>query len=288
MILLSPSRVIPWAMILVSCAMAAIVCILHDLTGGRMSIPMSEVTIFAVPVGFLLTWRTTVSHGRWWEGIHAWRDIESLTVDMSLQAVEWSKGQLQRDAARRVVRTAAAAVFALRNAVQTQEALSTEDPHTRWASKLLGVSQDVAGNDSILLAVRHVRSAVRDFRLAYPEVPPSIIGAMDSHASGILKAAKSIQILQQEPMPESFVVLLRTILVLYLGIVPFLSVGVLSYVGVVIFQFLISFALMCVEASAEELEHPCDAVDVNDVEVNRIALRVGKALASLEEQVIDN
>mmetsp|Transcript_46135 Transcript_46135/g.113193 ORF Transcript_46135/g.113193 Transcript_46135/m.113193 type:complete len:356 (-) Transcript_46135:151-1218(-) len=282
-ILTSQARVIPKTMITVSVVLALIVVLLNRFIPS-LYIGMATLGMFAIPVGFLLGWRTTVSYGRWWEGRNTWTVIETCAVDLGVFASTCCADK-DPELGLELVRAVAAFVFAERNSIQDPSVLDKEDPNHVWETTLLGSQWDrtcAHKSDYVIVTIQKLRRlALRVSQV----VAPMAFMSVDQKNGMLLTCVKKVHLLQNQPMPESFVVLLRTLLLLYVSLVPFITVKAMSGSACIAFQFVTAFALLSVEAAAAELERPFDNTH-NDVPVNAIVLRIAQTLADLEDDIL--
>ncbi|CAE8626702.1 unnamed protein product [Polarella glacialis] len=237
-----------------------------------MIMDTGTTTFLALSLILVLTMRVNQCYSRWWEGRQLWGSIVNRTRDLAGQARLWvTDCELQACILRNIV----AFVYATKNKLRDEPGMQEmrAEKHVPGQVRLFDAEIQEAEDSEhmpmhILCVLRcclsqaHARKLINDLQLL----------AMDRNVTSLTDSLGGCERIKKTPFPLSYVSHLRTFIILYLLLLPFMLVDKYRWMTILV-DLLVCLALMGVEHMSAEIEQPFGH-DFNDLKLDAICATI--------------
>ncbi|GAX79034.1 hypothetical protein CEUSTIGMA_g6474.t1 [Chlamydomonas eustigma] len=211
---------------------------------------------------FLLTFRTNSAYQRWWEGRSAFDAISSAINAIS--RIVAGKGVKSKKLGRRLLRWTAAFLLMQKQALR----------HTYDLDEVIGLlnNEEFEGLQDAPVHLRWLHCLMKlqetFYELCERKLVPVVIGLSELGIiiQGLQTSCANIYRVASTPMPFAYICHLRTFLLVWLCVLPFVFIYQFGW-GTLIVCFFIGFGLLGMEAISLEIEYPFGN-DFNDLPID--------------------
>ena len=253
-----------WEKALFFAFVAFIVCILHSL-----GFPVGQTTLSSliptIVLGLLLVFRTNSANERFWEGRKLWGAIVNNIRNLTWQIWVNVHDETPEDRQNKIHALYLLAAFAIatKNHLRSQGVsedmrglLSPSQYNHLQTSQHLPL--DIASYLGEYLSQQYQQKSINAYQLSQLQ---SLIGNLIDVVGGCERILKT-------PIPNSYSIHLKQLLLIYCLVLPFQYVGEISW-WTIPFVAVVSYIVYGIEAIALEIENPF-GTDYNDLPLNKI------------------
>jgi putative membrane protein len=225
------------------------ICLLDDYVLERYGWPLPALdqlghTVLGVTMSLLIVHRTTSSNVRFWEGRTAWGAVVNASRNLARQA------GVHGPPADDVARLLAAFAIALRERLRDRDPTEALRP---WLSGRLLEEVGTAASPPARLA-RSLSSWVRA-RKAQGALDAIAAAELERQISALTDAQGACERIQRTPLPFIYASLIKELLVLYLGSLPFVLVAKMGYAAPLVVA-VVALGMLGIEDAGVEIEDP--------------------------------
>ena len=229
--------------------------------------------IVGFTVGFLIVFRTSTSYDRFWEGRRLWGSIVNASRNLVREAATYI-GPVE-DLAKLV----AAYALALKQHLRGNQDLSEIQPMVQEE-----VFQKISTTANPPSALAFFISSWIEKRHRQGTLTPQQLRILEGNVSTILECQGGCERILRTPIPFTYAVHIKQLLMLYLFTLPFVLVPRLGWVTIQA-MFVIAWAFLGIEEAGVEIEDPFGD-DPNDLPIEAMCATIARdtmALAKLPE-----
>ena len=227
------------------------VCLLDDYVLDQYGWPLPPLdqlghSVMGMTMSLLIVHRTTSANTRYWEGRAAWGSIGNAARNLARQAGAYAPP------ADEVARLLSAFAVSLRERLRGQDPTEAMRP---WLSGRMLEEASAAANPPARL-LRSLSNWVRA-RRSQGVIDPVTSTEMERQIATLTDAQGACERIQSTPMPFIYASLIKELLVLYLGSLPFVLVAKMGYAAPVVVA-VVSLGMLGIEDAGVEIENPFD------------------------------
>lgn len=249
---------------------AAGVTLVHK-TCMPLSISSSAHSLIGLAIGLLLVFRTNSSYDRFWEGRKLWGAI----VNES------------RNLARLATVLLAREPVLLRRLLEWLVAFPWASMHYLRGAKSLGPNASLPTDEvAAVLAIQQVplavaRKVTESINRAREQqvISDYLAGTLDASVQQLVACMGGCERIHRTPLPFSYVVHLRRVLILYCFTLPFALLKDFDW-WTILATLIVSYTLYGIEEIGVEIEDPFGE-DANDLPLDRICTTIEENVRSL-------
>lgn len=212
------------------------------------------VSLLGVPVGFLLVFRSNNAYETWYSGLAKVHAILSYTKNMCRLATVWmaDMGEIEQGVQRWTAAFLLAFRFSLRpNDHLCREALQQLFPNGEEAEKMMQLHK----MHRIYYCISRIDTLVKN-EAQNGSLSGQVIADMQLEIVKILEVVEGCELIYKNPIPGSYLVHLRRILYIYMGLLPFSLYKYVPPIAVLPVHLLLCFAVVGIEVNAAEIQEP--------------------------------
>ncbi|MGD1858034.1 MAG: bestrophin family protein [Leptolyngbyaceae cyanobacterium] len=229
--------------------------------GVDVSWPVLGGVVPSLVLGLLLVFRTNASYERFWEGRKLWGTMINTTRNLARQI--WVSIDTDRSSKEQALKLLVAYAIATKQHLRYQpcEAELRHLVSAPQLDKLLGMNSpplEIAFWLNDYLQVQQLKGRLHPYQFQ----------AMVQQVSGLVDVLGGCERILKTPLPLSYSIHLKQLLVMYCMALPFQVVSELSWWTVPVVS-LVAFAVFGVEEIGLEIENPFGC-DLNDLPLNAI------------------
>jgi putative membrane protein len=224
-------------------------CLLDDYILHRYGLPLPALdqlghTVLGVTMSLLIVHRTTSSNVRYWEGRTAWGSVVNASRNLARIAAAHAAP------ADEVGRLLAAFAVALRERLRKRDPTEALRP---WLSGRL--HEEVAASSNPPARLARALSQWVLARKAQGAVDPIMADELERQIVTLTDAQGACERIQRTPLPFIYASLIKQLLVLYLGSLPFVLVAKMGYAAPLVVA-VVSLGMLGIEDAGVEIENP--------------------------------
>ena len=250
----------------------AVVVVFHHRVRA-VDIPITVHVLVGAAMGLLLVFRTNASYDRFWEGRKLWGGIVNETRNLIRASAEPLRDakELHRTLAHWTAVFPWAVVRTLRSNHGDLGLFASELPKDEIDQVLAAKNPGVAVTQrmSAILGEARRRGIISDY----------VQMALDQNVQLLVDYQGGCERIHKTPMPFSYMVHLRRLLVIYCYTLPFVLVKDFGWVTIPA-VFFSGFFFFGIEEIGVEIEDPFDG-DSNDIPLKRISASVGETIKEM-------
>ena len=225
--------------------------------------------IIGLALGMLLVFRTNASYDRFWEGRRQWGAIINETRNLGRAASTWlaDRPDLLRPVLLWTMAFPHAAMLRLRNSHGVGRA-------AEWLPPANVADLGKAGNTPLLVARRitdHLTTARQE-----GVISDIVLVELDRNVLLLVDYLGACERIHRTPLPFSYVVHLRRVVILYCYTLPFALLDAFGW-GTIVATLLLAYTLFGIEEIGVEIEDPF-GLDDNDLPLERFCTTIEKDL----------
>jgi putative membrane protein len=254
-------------------AACLVLCLLNDFVFERFGYALPSLdqlghSVLGVAMSMLIVFRTNSSNNRYWDGRTFWGALVNGARNLSRLASRYAPP------ADELALLITAYVTAVRESLR-----GTFTPHSisnlvagRLAARAAAASSPptvLAAAISDWINVRRTEGQIDNFQAM----------AMEQALSGMVDAQGGCERIQNTPLPFVYASLIRQLLFIYLGSLPFVLVGRMGYAAPLVVA-VVSFGMLGIEEAGVEIERPF-GTDPNCLPLDQICAKIARDTASL-------
>jgi ion channel-forming bestrophin family protein len=255
-----------------SCVVWSVGVVAFDRYVGSVSIPPTVHTLLGVALGLLLVFRTNSSYHRFWEG----REIWGRLVNESRNLARGVAVHLRRDPAllESLIRWTGAFPHAVRNVLRETEDLGpiSEGLPPAELERVLRSEHPplaIATRITTLLVEARAKGFISDITLA----------ALDHNVELLVDYLGGCERIHSTPLPYSYMVHLRRVMIVYCFTLPFALVDPFGWVTVAA-TLGVAYTFFGIEEIGVEIENPFGH-DLNDLPLEEFCAKIAKNLLAI-------
>jgi len=254
-------------------AFCLILCLLDDYVFERFGYPLPSLdqlghSVLGVAMSMLIVFRTNSSNNRYWDGRTFWGVLVNGARNLSRLASRYAPP------ADELPRLITAYVTAVRETLRgTFDARSISS----LVPGRLAARAAAASNPPTILA-----GAISDWintRRADGHIDNYQAMVMEQTLNSMVDAQGGCERIQSTPLPFVYASLIRQLLFIYLGSLPFVLVGRMGYAAPLVIA-VVSFGMLGIEEAGVEIERPF-GTDPNCLPLEQICTKIARDTASL-------
>ncbi len=249
------------------------ICLLDDYVLDRYGWPLPALdqlghTVLGVTMSLLIVHRTNSANLRYWEGRAAWGAIANASRNLARQAGTYAPP------ADDVARLLAAFAVALRERLRDRD--PTESLHPWLSGRLLqevgtSVNPPARLARALSIWVRGRKTQGTLDAIAAAELERQIVALTDAQGA--------CERIQRTPLPFIYASLIKELLVLYLGSLPFVLVAKMGYAAPLVVA-VVALGMLGIEDAGVEIENPF-ALTPNALPIESICTTIARDCAEL-------
>ena len=254
-------------------AFALALCILDVLVLQRVGASMPALdqlghTVLGVALSMLIVFRTNSSNSRYWDGRAHWGGIVNASRNLARLGASYAPP------AQQLANLITAYTIAIRENLR-----GTRDyqPLAKLIPVDLVARATAANNPPSVIAgeiSRWIRQARIDDRIdSFQQV------AMEQMLSTLVDHQGGCERIQRTPLPFVYAALIKQILLVYLGTLPFVLVAKMGFAAPLVVA-VVSFGMMGIEEAGIEIEDPFN-LDANNLPLEQICATIARDTAML-------
>jgi len=254
-----------WPMIIYT-AYAAAITIFFQIKGqtqitqnaNMWSGLQTSVSLVGIALFFLQTFRTNSAYQRWWEGRCLWDSVN--TACYSMARITQAGGISSKKHARRLLRWMCGYLVTLKAGLRDEEDISELYPIL--SNTELEELEEVHCTQRCVYTVQKITETWLSCQ-AEKKIGTASDKEFEKLVPDLMRCCGSMERIMHTPMPFAYITHLRSFLVIWLSVLPFIFMINLKYytIGVC---FVIAYALLGMEALILEIETPFGR-DFNDL-----------------------
>lgn len=265
---------------LVFVAIAALVCLLDWVTEPSLTIDVAPFEWGGGVLSLLLVLRTNSGYERWWEARKLWGGIVNQSRNLATAGLVYGA----KDMAWRAdfVRWVAAFAHAARTMLRRDGDYSSIVP-------LLGADTTAriaaAGHPALHVAAQIAERLNRALSLGMDSF--AFLQA-DRERAALIDHLGGCERILKTPMPRTYAITLRQFIVVFLVTLPFALIPRVAYWWLTpLLTLLIAPSFLALDLTAEELQNPFAAANINNLPLEDICATIEKNLLGLQGREVD-
>lgn len=254
-------------------AFCLILCLLDDYVFERFGYPLPSLdqlghSVLGVAMSMLIVFRTNSSNNRYWDGRTFWGVLVNGSRNLARLASRYAAP------AEELPRLITAYVTAVRENLRgafDARSISSLVPG-RLAARAAASSNPpsiLAGAISDWINTRRAEGHIDNYQAMI----------MEQTLSSMVDAQGGCERIQSTPLPFVYASLIRQLLFIYLGSLPFVLVGRMGYAAPLVVA-VVSFGMLGIEEAGVEIERPF-GTDPNCLPLEQICNKIARDTASL-------
>lgn len=267
-------KLLPRLAIVLAISLFALVAHPYLRDPGLRDLSAQPFTLLGVALAVFLSFRTNVSHDRYWEARKLWGGALNSARALARQALSLCHWRPESPEAQRFVRALIAHTHALRH--QLRETDATSDLRRLLpAADLPRVEPARFKPIMILLLLGEQLHAART--RGELDGPASV--AMERNLDALGEIVGGCERIAGTPIPLTFSVMVHRTVYFYCSLLPFALIPSIGWYTPV-FSVFVAYTFMALEAIAEELEDPFGS-DPNDLALDAISATIEATLLEM-------
>jgi len=212
------------------------------------------VSLLGVPVGFLLVFRSNNAYDTWYSGLVKVHAVLSCTKNMCRLASVWMANL--GETGLRVQRWTAAFLLAFRFSLRPndhlcREALQELFPDREEVEKMMKLHR----MHRIYYCISRIEGLVKN-EAGKGKVSGQLLADVQTELAKMMEVVEGCELIYKNPIPGSYLVHLRRILYIYMGLLPFSLYKYIPPLAVLPVHLLLCFAVVGIEVNAAEIQEP--------------------------------
>lgn len=220
----------------------------------RLMLDALPVSLLGVPVGFLLVFRSNNAYDTWYSGLAKVHAILSCTKNMCRLASVWMADLGEMSV--RVQRWTAAFLLAFRFSLRPNELLCKEALQKLFADgEEVEKMMKLHRMHRIYYCISKIEALVKN-EVGNGNVSGQLLADVQMEIVKMMEVVEACELIYKNPIPGSYLVHLRRILYIYMGLLPFSLYKYIPPLAVLPVHLLLCFAVVGIEVNAAEIQEP--------------------------------
>lgn len=250
-----------------------LLCFLNEYVLQNVGTPLFALdqlghTVMGVSLGMFIVFRTNTSYARFWEARSHWGSLVNTSRNLA------RAGAVYAGPAGELSRLIAAYVIALKEFLRGQKDLSGL---RQFVPGKLFATASTAGNPATILA--RAMSEWIAGRLAEGRLDTMQAARLEGLVASLTDAQGGCEKILRTPMPFVYAALIKQVLLLYLGSLPFVLVGKMGFAAPLVVAG-VSLGMLGIEEAGVEIEDPFGA-GPNHLPLDRLCEMIARDTAAL-------